>query len=279
MKPLALRSILVATDLEDDMVPALRSARQLAELAGADLHVVHAGRAPADHKHLDARIAALRSSAGFDFEVSLLAAPPAAAITQEAARTSADVIVLGHHRNRAGLPGSTADRVVRSASVACLVLPEPLTLPLASVLVPVDIDYAAGPIGVALTWASALRRRPSLQLEANTRVDVLHVHSDADANDELLQARLLDLVNDIKLRVARLALVDIAHEVQRHDDVPAAIVHAAHERNSSLIVLGTRSQRIDSAALGSVSSAVIQRTDRPALLVPPEVWRSAQPAT
>jgi nucleotide-binding universal stress UspA family protein len=274
MKLLGIRNILVATDLKPDMLPALRSAQQLAQLTGADLHVVHAGRAPARDQHLDERIAALRAAAGYDFDVSLLAGPPAAAVTQEAVRTRADVIVLGHHRNRAGSPGSTADRVVRTARIPCLVLPEPLTLPLPTMLVPVDLSNASGPLRVALSWASALRRRPPFDRTSQTRVDVLHIDSGTEPDASLL-ARLRDEIGALQ-RTIDVAQVIVECHVQHNQDIPAAILESAAAPECALLVLGTRAQRVASDVLGSVSSAVTRQLKRPLLLVPPEAWRADQ---
>ncbi len=276
MKPLALRNILVATDLGTDMLPALKSAIELAELAGAELHVVHAGEAHAQHQRdrLGKQIEALSAALGQDLEVSLLAGPPAAAITQEAVRTQADVIVLGRHRNRAGSLGSTADRVVRTARVPCLILPVELTLPLASVLVPVDIRSAPGPLSIALTWASALRRRVPHQQGTPTRVEALYVHSDPSANEPELESQLRAEVSAIEQRVAKIAGIGIEHHVDRDENVAAAILQQAEKRDATLLVLGTRGKRITTDPLGSVSSAVTADATRPILLVPPEVWRA-----
>ena len=272
MKPLGIRNILVATDLQPDMLPALRSAQQLAQLTGAQLHVVHAGMAPARDQHIDERIASLRAAAGYDFDVSLVAGPPAAAVTQEAARTRADVIVLGHHLNRSGSPGSTADRVVRTARIPCLVLPEPLTLPLPGMLVPVDLNNAAGPLRAALSWASALRRRPPFDRTSQTRVDVLHIHPGTEPDAALL-ARLRAGIDALQ-RTIDVAQVDVECHVLHHEDIPAAILAAALAPDCALLVLGTRAQRVASDVLGSVSSAVTRQMTRPLLLVPPEVWQT-----
>jgi nucleotide-binding universal stress UspA family protein len=276
MKPLAIRSILVATDFGTDTVPALQSVFELAELAGSTVHVVHAGIAAPGDNRIDANIAKLQSALGREVEVSLLAGSAPAAITEEATRTRADVIVLGHHRNRAGAPGSTADRVVRTARIPCLILPVRLELPLGHVLVPVDVGNVSGPLDVALTWASALRRRKPDNAGESTRVEVLHVHSSNAADAEELEARMHGEVDAIRQRLAHVAAVDIQERVARQDDIPSSIIEHAEQQHSGLLVLGTRAKRIETDPLGSVSSAVVARATRPVLLVPPEVWQSAQ---
>lgn len=276
MKPLALRRILVATDLTPAMHPALRSARTLADLSGAELHVVHSIEDGVGASEIDGRLAETVAAAGGELEVRVLTGPGNALITQEAARTMADVIILGRHRNRAGRPGTTADRVVRTAQVPCLILPTELSLPLASVVVPVDVTEAArGELAVALTWTSALRRR-SASGEASTRILALHVRAEADApKNEPLQARLHSGVAAIRSRFAHVAGVDIEEHVEAANEIAEAILATARTRHADLIVLGTRGERIDDDPLGSVSSAVVGAANLPVLLVPPEVWRRA----
>lgn len=274
MKPLAIRSILVAADLETDMVPALQSIIALSELAGSEMHIVHAGIAAPDDKRINAKINDLQAALGREIGVSVLAGPPASTITQEAARTGADVIVLGRHRNRAGAPGSTADRVVRTSRIPCLILPQALALPLTSVVVPVDINHVAGPLDVALTWASALRRRASGSDGSPTFVDVLHVDVGGSGEETKMQARLQDEVSAIRRQLGDIALVEIRQHMVHHRDVAAAIRDHAERAGAGLLVLGTRARRIESDPLGSVSSAVAMHAARPVLLVPPEHWQS-----
>ncbi|HEX6063235.1 MAG TPA: universal stress protein, partial [Longimicrobiales bacterium] len=172
----------------------------------------------------------------------------------------------------AGSPGSTADRVVRTARIPCLVLPEPLTLPLPSLLVPVDLNNASGPMRVALSWAAALRRRPPFDRTSPTRVDVLHINPGSEP-DESLQTRLRDEIRALQ-RTIDVAHVNVECHVQHHEDIPAAILEAARAPDGALLVLGTRAQRVASDVLGSVSSTVTRQLTRPLLLVPPEVWRA-----
>lgn len=276
MKPLALRKILVATDLTPEMLPALRSARRLAELSGASLHVVHCIADGAAAEDLDARIAAHISDAADAIEVRVLTGPAGPLITQEAARTTADVIVLGRHRNRADQPGSTADRVVRTAQASCLILPVELALPLSAVVVPVDVTEAArGELEVALTWASALRRRTATG-DASTCIFALHVRGeDAGDESEPLRERLREEIVAIRNRFAHAAGVDIEPQLETSSDIARTIIANAESRSADLIVIGTRGNRIADDPLGSVSASVVKYARTPILLVPPEVWRTA----
>jgi nucleotide-binding universal stress UspA family protein len=274
MKPLALHSILVATDLSEDMAPALVSAGELAALTGAQLNIVHAIEEQAERDQLADKLTRLNQLAGRELDISILAGPAAAVITQEAIRTRADVIVVGRHRSRAGRPGSTADRVVRTSRIPCLILCRPLSLPFSTVLVPVDLANATGPLAVALTWASALRRR-SHSAEEQTQVEVLHVQTANEINPEELDQRLRAELAKIKQGTAQFAGVQITQRLAESADVPGSIADQAERPEIDLLVMGTRARRIESDPLGSVTSAVAQRATCPLLLVPPEVWRSA----
>lgn len=276
MKPLVLRKILVATDLSAEMLPAIQSARQLADLAGADFHIVHAVEGVSTSSQLDRQIAEWIENAGGNLDVDVVTGPAGASITQEAARTEADVIILGRHRNRAGQPGSTADRIARTARVPCLIVPVPLALPLESVLVPVDVTEAArGELHVALAWASALRPRGPSRSGGTSRVHVLHVRPDENVQrDEDLRARLHAEVTAIQEQLENIAGVRIDQHLE-FGDIPPTILDSAQKLGAGLIVIGTRGKRIAEDPLGSVSSAVVRAATGPVLLVPPEVWRTA----
>jgi nucleotide-binding universal stress UspA family protein len=240
MRPLSLRTILVATDLSEAMLPALQTARQLSELAASQLHVVHGSKDPVPR----ARIRQHLASEKLDeiAEARAVEAPASATIIQEALRLKADVIVLGPHRpNRTDSLGSTADRVVRIASSPCLILPRALPLPLGHVLVPVAASESArGALAVALTWASALRRRsPS---GASTRVVALHVTEPGSSNSDAVQhlAREVDAVRE---RLATLAGVNIEQLIEESKDPADAILK--HSGDADLVVLGSRGLRRD----------------------------------
>ncbi len=274
MRPLSLRTILVATDLSDAMMPALQTATKLAGLADASLRIVHVREKPGSNENLRAHL----SKAGLTGDVlehaSAIEGTPAAAIVEEAFRVEADVIVLGPHRGgRTGSIGTTADRVVRAAPVPCLILPRGLPLPLAKVLIPVDAaESARGPLAVGMTWASALRQRP--RMGEGTSIVALHVAVESDGSDAV--QRLAREVEIVEQRVASLAKVHLRQVVVASGDPPDAILKYAGSEGVDLVVLGTRAQKpVDDSLLGSVSSAVVSSATMPVLLVPPAVWRSS----
>ena len=98
-----------------------------------------------------------------DASVHIIDGEPGHAISALSDKIGADVIVLGPHRKqpkgeRGGPFGSTAMEAVTSASAPCLVLAQPLRLPLRCVVVGVDLsDTSRGAVVIGLAWASALR--------------------------------------------------------------------------------------------------------------------------
>ncbi|HEX6066192.1 MAG TPA: universal stress protein [Longimicrobiales bacterium] len=268
MSALGIRTILVGTDLEGALIPALRSAARLAELTDAQLHVVHTTEQAVPEARLDEHLRAAGIESNARVEGRILVGPPGALITEEAARLRADVIVLGPHRPQWTKLGSTAYRVVYGAQVPCLMLPVPLTLPLRNVLVPLDISQPArGPLAVGITWASALRHRDR---NTGTRVTTLHV---ADVANQDTAVRLENEVDRVRRRFVESTGVTIDDVVEA--GAPGEIIlRRAVQDAVDLIVMATRGQQPRDAALGSVSLEVVMKSERPVLLVPPNVWRN-----
>lgn len=269
LSALGIRTILAATDLTNTMLPALQTAVRLAQLTDAQLHIVHTTERAIPESLLDEHLHAAGIRGDDGIEGRILVGPPGALITQEAARLSADVIVLGPHRPNHTKLGSTAYRVVYGAQIPCLMLPVPLSLPLRTVLVPLDIsEPARGALAVAITWTSALRQRGAAGNA--TCLKALHVAAEADPG-------LVDIVEGEVEQVRRPFGAAIGVKI---DSVVAAgaaasvILQRARQDSADMIVMATRGRQPQNAALGSVSNEVVINTDRPVLLVPPGVWRA-----
>jgi nucleotide-binding universal stress UspA family protein len=284
MRPLALRTVLVATDLTDGLLPALRTAAALSQLAGARLHIVHAAPTPEAEAQglLDAQalLDAQVREAGIDplrvAEAIVRYGPVGAAVGQEARRIEADVVVLGPHRHdETAVLGNTADHVVRSSEVPCLILPVTLSLPLRTVLAPVHPSAAArGALAVALTWASALRQRRVA--DGRTRLIAFHALAGESEGREADLEALDREVRTVSEGLSGITGVDVQLEVGYGEDAQGCILEQAERESADLIVLGTRGERTTGRGhLGSVSSAVVRDTMRPVLLVPPAVWMAS----
>lgn len=284
MRQLALKNVLVATDLTPGAGEAVRAAAALAALAGARLHVVHASARDPDaegtlREHVRRSVPQAAGSAA----LMAPAGPPHEVILRAAERVQANVIVLGPHRQggSGGALGSTADRVVRCADAPCLIVPRPLNLPLRRVVAAVGpSDSGRGALLVALTWASALRRPGTARAvgEAATRIDALHVVGGESSG--LDQTSLGEYVDTVRNASRCIAGVDIESAVRTGGPSPAGVArsilqHAA-EHHADLLVIGTRNRDAPGrVVLGSVSSPVVRDASIPVLLVPPSIWHPA----
>jgi nucleotide-binding universal stress UspA family protein len=276
MRPLALDTVLVATDLSDDDLPALRTALELSRLAGATPHVVHAAadETANPEEELAALVRAALPSASALPDMTVRSGDARRVIVDIATMIDAAVIVLGPHRaNQSRSSGGTAYQVAASAERPCLVLPAALDLPLQRILVPIDSSGAArGALAVGMTWASALRRRASPDSPDRTELVVLHVEApggEADSAHEVME----DAIASVEGRLASYAGVAVRRVAEQGADAASVISAFAATGDFDLIVLGTRAQAGDPDELGSVSSAVVSSATRPVLLVPPRVWR------
>jgi nucleotide-binding universal stress UspA family protein len=276
MRPLTLNAVLVATDLSDDDLPAVRTACELARLADATLHVVHAvADANTDRTAaLEAHIRAAQPSCDVLPGMTLHAGHANHVIVDAARMIDAAVIILGPHRTgHAHPPGGTAWQVVASAERPCLVLPGAMKLPLGRVLVPIDASGAArGALAVGMAWASALRRRAARDSPDRTELVVLHVES-PDGEPASAEQVMEDAVTAAADGMADYAGVRVRRVAERGADAASIIHELAAAEDFDLIVLGTRAGTDHSGELGSVSSAVVRSATRPVLLVPPRVWR------
>jgi nucleotide-binding universal stress UspA family protein len=288
MRPLALSTVLAATDLRPESDVALETAQRLARAAGAVLHVVHVedpASSPASARS-SAESAATRVGnalrrAGIrksDAKVHVVPGPPADSIRAIAQVIRADVIVVGPHRETGRATGSprlggTARAIVAGATAPCLAVVSPLKIPLERVLVPIDLsDGARGALLVALSWASALRK--SMAPERSTALTALHVagerHEGQPERTTVLEEELARLRRD----AGSWAGVDIeGTTIVAWPSTADAIAEYGADRRADLIVIGTRGLAPEEATrLGSVSGAVVECSPVAVLLVPPSVW-------
>ena len=270
MSALGIRTIIVATDLTDQLIPAVQTAAQLARLTDADLHIIHTTEAPVADARLTDHLLAADVTPTDQIEARIVVGPPGAAITQEAFRLQANVIVLGPHRPGGSRLGSTAYRVLRGAQTPCLMLPAQLPLPINRVLVPLDVSTPSqGALAIGLTWTSALRHR---QHDQRTRLVALHVAADGHTHENAAHLLQKDVDAVCRLFNNDCAGVEIIRKVV--DGIPStAILSAAEREDADLIVMGTRGKKLDDAELGSVSLDVVTHARRPVLLVPPGIWQ------
>lgn len=290
MRPLALSSVLAATDLRRESDIALETAQRLARAAGAALHVVHVeeahvapdrarrSSASAGTRAGDAlRRAGIRKS---DVKVHVVPGPPANSIRALAELIRADVIVVGPHREverAAASPrlGGTARAIVAGARAPCLAVVSPLKIPLERVLVPIDLsDGARGALLVALSWASALRK--GMAPERSTVLTALHVAGTRQEGQPERTTVLEEELEQLRRDAGSWAGVDIeGTTIVAWPSTAEAIAEYGGDRRADLVVIGTRGLAPEEAArLGSISGAVVECSPVAVLLVPPSVWKA-----
>lgn len=285
--PFRIQSILVASDLSGNAPEVLRAAGALASLTGAELHVIRAveqagtegaAQDPRDVKAERPLLDAARSAVPHMVEVTsarVAAGRSHEVILQRADEIHADLVVIGPHRGRPERQelGTTADHLVRTSAVPCLIVHGQLSLPLRRVLVPSDVsDAARGALDLALIWAAALRM-PSGTGE-QTRVHVLQVGPEAAA---AAAGALADHVTAAGDRTKCATLLEVEHEIVQGGNAADEILRQAGDRRVDLLVLGTHGESAgDRGRVGSVSSAVARRARCPVLLVPPALWKTRQ---
>ncbi len=287
-----IQSILIASDLTEASDASLRAAAALAEVAGADLHVLHAfdfdyalysedspvkptfrGRIADAKTAVDEQIARAAPSAKVaSREVIIHAAHQA--ILDRATDVAADLIVLGAHRGSGigdAILGGTADRLIRSSRVPCLIIRGDLSLPLRRIVVPLDLsDPAREALAVALAFP----------IGGDAEISVIHVLPTFATKDNFpfdepsFQPKLRHQV-DSAVEIAGSDLqASVKEEIVRADQAAEGILGFADSKNADLIVLATHGRgMLQRALIGSVASGVARRSKRPILLVPPSVWQ------
>lgn len=307
MVPLALRSILVATDLSPSGDAALRAGLQLAERSGAALHVVHALDVPIVpylQEHFPAaalRRQVLEAEAALDERVRELApegfrahscavflATPARVILERADVVKADVLVLGPHRARAvgdKFLGTTADRVMQESPRPCLVVRESFELPLRRVLAPVDLSTRASlALDQALLWAQRLGGDGDAIGLPGVEVRVVHVIPRIFQNKDFPFDRAVigpELSREVGAAVQRTGVasrVAVREEVLWGNTPADDLVRYAGEHAADLLVMGTHGAgTVRRALIGSVASGVTRAAPCPVLLVPGTLPQEATP--
>lgn len=296
-----LRSILVATDLTETSDEVLRAAAALAALTDAELHVLHAfdlELLPYTEKSAETVGFAERIRAAeqeLDGQISRVVPPDVRvarrdveifvahrAILERADAVAADLIVFGPHKRRPlgdAFLGSTADRVIRSADVPCLVVRGPLRLPLRQVMVPLDLsEPAIAALELALVWSDAFRPHGD-DMDVGPRVTVLHVMprmlagGDFPFDHAMIGPGLHKAIEGAVARSGAGGNVEVVEEVSWGDTPSEEILQAAVRDDADLLVLATHGHgAVKRALIGSVAAAVARESTIPVLLVPPALW-------
>ncbi|HEX6924693.1 MAG TPA: universal stress protein [Longimicrobiaceae bacterium] len=292
-----ITSILVASDLSEESDEVVRAAGEIARATGATVHLLNAFDLPPEasvrkstapvtfaqrieeaEQRLDEQI-----RRGIPEGVSVGSRRVEVyvahkAILDGAVAVAADLIVVGPHgRRRFGddVLGGTADRVIRSAEVPCLVARGTLSLPLRRIVAPVDRSAAAtAALEVAIGWGVLLGGGDA------TELDVEHILPEAMNIPELgidpdrIVERLGQEVQEVVSRVPGAESLNVVTRVRWGQSAVEEITRLAGENHADLVVIGTHGHGpLRRFLIGSVASGVARRAPCSVLLVPPAMWR------
>lgn len=271
--------------------PTLLAAAGLASARGAELHLVHAYQIPAwmtappgleaaypeaTTQYREMLVAALESAArahpgGEQARLHVVPGPAGPVLSELARDLDADLLVVGAARgsrlDRAIL-GTTAQRVLRHATVPVLVARRPVALPPRRVLLTGDLTALSGAVhDRALETIERLLGAP----EALRSLVVVGWTMPAPT----------PLTPDAIIRAARAELWSFLHQrpqtepraepVVRTGVVSDEIVDEARDWDADLVVIGTHARGWgERLMLGSVAEATLRDAPCNVLAIPPE---------
>jgi len=288
--------IVVPVDFSEQSRAAAKRAFYLADLYGAEVHVLHAHTSPiavlddarltdelqASERQAFARFCARLDSEGHPFSRSFDTRDPADAIHSAARESGTALVVLGSHGRR-GLDrkvlGSVAERTVQGSPVPVYVArerQEEASGPIRRVLLATDFSKdAEAAESLVATWASRL----------GTKVEVFHairetsvllapyaVVGSSDFEGEMMEAA----EHRMRRVLARLASEGVSAKSKIAYARPAeSILERAESTGTQLVVLGTRGYGgFKRFLLGSVAQRVLRHAPCSVLVAASEFRRS-----
>jgi len=276
---IALERILLPTDFSDCSFQAFSYARDLAEVSGARIVLVHAGDSPRDLSEVEDHLTRLgREQELPDFRVQAEVGHPAEVLVRLTGQVPETVMVMSTHGRRGAgriVLGSTTEAVVSQAHCPVLTVKRPESceptpfpfhpgtqkaaprLHVQRILVPVDFE---SPSRDALSYA--------VELAGGLRSETLMVH-------------VLDELHPDRQRAAWEFLAELGRRFGIPEsclfvdtgEAADAIVALAERKKVDLVVQGTRGRRLLAGLpLGSTASAVVRRASC-AVLTVRGTWR------
>lgn len=280
--------ILVASTLDPSSERVVHAAGALAETLHARLTLVHVVGPPdvsewmprlkekASHRIEEQHLELLRRQAVRlelpEPELLILTGLPEHAIDEACRKVEADLIVIGATTAASpveGLLGSTAEHLLHKAVRPILLVREPLTVPPARVLAPVDLSPLSNE-----SFQVGLRILEGLSGSQPVHVEILFVldparHDDAIPSDPEQALKVVGdhfegMASDIKGQGnIRLETRVVSGEPGRE------IIARAKEAEPDLVLLGTRAQGGLRSLFGSVAAYVVRHAPANLLVIPP----------
>ncbi len=309
MQTIEIQSVLVATDLGEASDRLVRTASSIAALTGAELHVVHVHVVPASspddavigsryadeiadaEKRMDEQVQRAIPPHFAPSSQTVLARPsPSEAIRKHAESLSCDLIVIGPHRGPLSdrpFLGTTADRLLSTAGVPCLIVRGSPSFPIERVGTLVDFSPTSQrALDTATAWMQAFSGGERARDADPVQPEIVVGHIDWSPRESALgkeaDARgIPEVGRAIERSRARLEVgesIRFTPEVLHAGDATEVVSQWVRERDLSMLVLGTRGMsRLPYAYIGGLASAVARSAPCSVLLVPPDPAREEEP--
>ena len=260
--------ILIATDLSPAADLALRRAIAFASANGASLRVVHVtalgtpeGERAALRERLHQRWRELAPPDLVEAGVAVPTGDPVETILAEAESYEPELIVLGAHgkmRLRDAWLGTTAERIMRGATVPVLVVRRAAGEPYRRVLAAVDDTTVAGDVlrlACRVSGATDVFAVHAFHVPFGAFVGGDQVHQEVEAEH---RRAIETLVAEVAPDTGSVSL----HPTLREGDSFGVIAEAVRELEPDLLVLGTHGRRgIAAALVDSVAEGALDYFD------------------
>ena len=278
--------ILLATDGSEEAELAARTAADLADKTGSELHVVHVLVLPPETLHdpfgtaareefekrgrarLEELVGRLEVSGGAVGEAHFRVGSPGAEIVAQAEEVGAGLVVLGSRglgAMKRALMGSVSDSVVRHAPCPALVVRgEPLAFP-TKILLATDGSEEAK---LAATTAAVLAGGTDSELHVVTVGPFLPTVFAATEEEPARMAREARRTLDEQVGLIEAAGGRVAQAHLRLGGTAEEIVALAEDVGTGLIAMGSRGRGgIRRALMGSVSERVVRHAHCPVMII------------
>ncbi len=284
-----IRTILVATSLEEASDDALRAALELRAETGADLHLVHAfhparlGWAAAQPEIVDSerrsrlegiveQLRRLGSRPGEVSESRVEMGAPHRVLLAIAAELAPDLIVAGATESTGRLAqmlGSTTDRILRKATCPVLVVRGPMPMPPPRVLAPVDLsDLSEESLKRGLGMLLQIRKPRHPPVEALFVLGAGEMAGRAQSAEELDRLAGEELDRFIG-RLHRITGAPIEASLMAGQP-KEKILEKLDSRAYDLVIMGTHGgSGFERLLVGGVTAGVVRKAPCSALVIPP----------
>jgi nucleotide-binding universal stress UspA family protein len=287
------RSVVAASDLNEGSDHALVAGHTVSLATGAPLHVFHCvpqpvfpfweGLVPEETRQrwvdsarldLEWQLRRVLDAGPGDARIEVGVGDPTTELNAHAAAAGTNLMVLGPHRSRGPLDdllGGTADRLLRTSAVPCMIANRPLQVPLRRVLLPTDFSPTARrALEVGMEWVEALLGASPARPACDVHLVYVAAFASPSWRPLAIEPRLAAEAEHARQHLRQGEAVRVVPRIVSAPMPEDGIRRAAEQMDAELVVLGTHGySTLGRALVGSVASTVARTLDRALLVVPP----------